>query len=147
MTKKPQFEQPPALEYLDSAAGAASAEIAQRLGAEVAARFGPRDETPLAILARDATGALIGGVNGVTHWRWLYVRHLWVAPDARGMGLGRELLTLAEDAARARGAIGVYLDTFDDGAAAFYERCGFARFGKIGDFPQGFSRTFLMKRF
>ena len=145
MTNKPQFEQP-ALECLDSDAGADSAEIAQRLGAEVAARFGPRDETPLSVLARDASGALIGGLNGATHWRWLYVRHLWVAEARRGEGLGRALLAQAEACARRRDCIGVYIDTFEPAAAAFYERAGFARFGEIADFPHGSRRMFLSKR-
>jgi len=61
--------------------------VAVHLGAEIAARFGPREETPLSITARDAGDALIGGLNGVTHWRWLYIRHLWVARPQRGQGI------------------------------------------------------------
>ena len=33
---------------------------------------------------RDGAGALIGGLNGVIHWRWLYIRHLWVAEVGAG---------------------------------------------------------------
>ena len=121
------------------------AELAQMLGAEIAAGFGPRDETPLTICARDEEGALICGVNGVTHWRWLYVRHLWVAPAFRANGLGRALMARAEGAARERRCVGVYLDTFDEGAAAFYERLGFARRGRIENFPPGAARIFLSK--
>ena len=43
----------------------------------------------------------------------------------------------------ARGGAGIYLDTFDPGAATFYERCGFKRFGVIADFPPGHQRVFL----
>ena len=67
-------------------------EIGVILGAEIVARLGPRDERPLSILARDAAGAVVAGLNGVSHWRWLYVRHLYVAPGWRGQGLGRRLL-------------------------------------------------------
>jgi hypothetical protein len=48
--------------------------------------------------------------------------------------------------ARARQCIGLYLDTFDPGAAKFYERCGFLRFGQIDDFPPGHTRAFLYKK-
>jgi hypothetical protein len=34
----------------------------------------------------------------------------------------------------------------DSGAAQFYERCGFSRFGQINDFPAGFARAFLYKK-
>ncbi len=121
------------------------AELAQRLGAEIAARFGPREEAPLSVTARDCAGVLIGGVNGLTHWRWLYIRHLWVAKSARGGGLARRLMDAAERAALARGAIGAYVDTFDPRVAAFYERSGFARVGEITGFPPGAQRIFLSK--
>jgi GNAT superfamily N-acetyltransferase len=120
-------------------------EIAERLGAEIAARFGPRAEQPLSILARRADGAVVAGLNGVSHWCWLYVRHFFVEPGWRGQGLGRRLLAQAEQAARSRGCVGVYLDTFGEGAAVFYERCGFARCGRIENFAQGATRIFLAK--
>lgn len=123
-----------------------SAEIAARLGAEVAARFGPRDEAPLSLLLRDEAGALVAGLNGVVHWRWLYIRHLWVAPDARGQGLGTRLIAAAEAAARDKGAVGAYIDTFEAAVAALYERLGFSRVGEIADFPVGRKRIFLSKR-
>ena len=122
-----------------------SAEIAARLGAEIAAQFGPRDETPLSILARSAGGELIGGLNGIAHWRWLYIRHLWVAATARGDGLGRQLMAAAEAQARALGCVGMYIDTFDPRIAAYYERAGFSRVGEIVDFPPGGQRIYLSK--
>lgn len=141
MTKKQPIEKP-TLEV----ESAECAEVAARLGAEVAARFGPREEAPLSIALRDGAGALIGGLNGVSHWRWLYIRHLWVAETARGRGLGRQLMAAAESAARARGCIGVYIDTFDPRVADFYARAGFARVGEIAEFPPGGRRIFLSRR-
>lgn len=133
------------LESFDDDEAPDAARLAEALRAEIEARFAPRDETPLTILARDAAGALIGGLNGASHWRWLYVRRLWVAPEQRGRSLGRWLLEEAEAKAGARGCVGLYLDTFDEGAAAFYERCGFVRFGRVADFPPGHQRIFLCK--
>lgn len=123
-----------------------SADTAGALGPEIAARFGPRDETPLALTLRDDVGALIAGLNGASHWRWFYVRHLWVSRGARGRGLGRRLMDAAEQVARARGCVGIYVDTFDPRAAGFYESCGFARAGEIADFPPGHQRKFLSKK-
>ena len=126
--------------------GGESAEIAELLAQEVARRHGPRDETPFSIEARDVEGALQGGMNGVIHWRWLYVRHFWAAPQKRAQGFGRALMAEVESLARERGCVGIYLDTFEEGAARFYERSGFARCGRIEGFPQGATRIFLAKR-
>jgi GNAT superfamily N-acetyltransferase len=126
--------------------GRESAELAARLAEEIGSRHGPRDETLFSICARGGDGALLCGVNGVTHWRWLYVRHFWVTPERRAQGLGRALMAEVERLARERGCIGLYLDTFEEGAALFYERLGFARCGRIEDFPPGAARIFLAKR-
>lgn len=141
MTKKPDIEKPALV-----IEGTESAELSARLGAEIVARFGARDESPFSILARDDGGALIGGLNGVTHWRWLYVRHLWVGENQRGRGLGRRLMAEAEQVAQDRGCIGVYVDTFDPRVAAFYESLDFFRTGQIADFPKGGRRFFMSKR-
>lgn len=122
-----------------------AAMVASSLAAEVTADFGPRDETPLSIIAR-AGDAVVGGLNGSTHWGWCYIRHLWVRDDWRRGGLGHRLLVHAETEARARGCAGLYVDTFNEGAVTFYERAGFARFGRIEGFPPEHARTFLMKR-
>jgi GNAT superfamily N-acetyltransferase len=124
---------------------AESGELAAMLGEEIAREFGPRDETPLCIMARDAQGTLIAGLNGVCHWRWLYVRHLWVDAPQRGRGWGRRLMAEAERLAKDRGCVGIYVDTFDPQAAAFYEDIGFARAGEIVGFPPGHQRLFFRK--
>lgn len=123
-----------------------SADVAAFLAADIGAHFGPRDERPLSILVRRNDGALIGGINGCTHWQWLYLRHFWVAAPHRGCGLGRALMSQLEDLAVSRGAIGIYLDTFDESAAQFYERLGFSRHGQIDDFPPGHQRIFMCKK-
>jgi GNAT superfamily N-acetyltransferase len=145
MTRKASLHKPLILVSRDSADDDGPAFVSDSLGAEIAARFGPRAETPLSILAYEGE-ILVGGLNGVTHWRWCYIRHFWVERSWRGRGVGQWLLAQAEAQARARDCIGLYLDTFDPGATRFYERHGFERFGQINDFPPGFARMFLFKR-
>jgi GNAT superfamily N-acetyltransferase len=123
----------------------AGAETAARLAEEVAQKFGPRDESPFALAAHDASGGWIGGIKGVIHWRWLYVAQFFVAPDWRGQGVGRALLGEAEIYARKKGCAGIYLDTFSPAAECFYRAQGFAVAGRIENFPPGATRTFLSK--
>src|SRR3954452_15732415 len=58
---------------------------------------------PLNVVARDASGAFIGGVLGETQFAWLKVQILSVIPTARGRGIGRRLMKLAETEASRRG--------------------------------------------
>jgi GNAT superfamily N-acetyltransferase len=127
------------------ASGATAGLTAECLGAEVAAAHGPRDERALTLAAYDDNGAWLGGIIGLFHWRWLYIRHVYVAPDWRGRGIGAALLAQAEDWARKQQAVGLYLDTFEASAEAFYRRGGFMLVGRIVHFPPGGSRAFLQK--
>ncbi len=132
----------PSIAICDDAGQGAADCVASSLAAEIAAAFGKRDERPFSIVA-EAGGAVVGGLNGSSHWGWCYIRHLWVHAGWRRRGLGTRLLGAAQDLAHGRGCAGLYVDTFDAGAALFYERAGFTIFGKIEGFPPGHTRTFL----
>lgn len=104
------------------------------------------DYRPLAVFLRDAEGQVVGGVLGHTHWGWLFVSHLWVAPHLRGAGYGERILSAAEREAVARGCRHAHLDTFSFQARPFYERLGYELFGELEDYPAGHTRYFLRKR-
>ena len=110
------------------------------------ARAAPVNYQPLAIFARDADAALVGGLLGATYWSWLYVDILWLDEAVRGRRLGSQLIEQAEREARARGCIGAHLDTTDFQALPFYQRHGYIVYGEIADMPPGHQRYFLSKR-
>jgi GNAT superfamily N-acetyltransferase len=87
-----------------------------------------------------------GGIIGYILYRWLFIRMFYLPEDLRRGGLGAALIARAEQEARARGCVGIWLDTFSWQARPFYEKQGFRAFGTIEDFPPGASRHFLMKR-
>jgi GNAT superfamily N-acetyltransferase len=89
---------------------------------------------------------VVGGVVGETHWDWFFTHLLFVKEELRGRGYGHQLLTLAEEEARQRGAKNAYLDTFSFQAPGFYKKHGYEVFGVLGDFPVGHQRYFLKKR-
>lgn len=99
----------------------------------------------LCFVLQSPSGEIVGGVIGATYWNWLYINLMWVRADLRGQGYGRQLLTLAEDEARNRGATHAYLDTFSFQAPGFYQQFGYQEFGRLEDFPPGNTRYFLKK--
>jgi ribosomal protein S18 acetylase RimI-like enzyme len=100
---------------------------------------------PLAILLRDTTGVIRGGLLGETGWEWLHIEFLWVDDALQRRGFGRAMLAQAEAEAVRRGCRGVYLDTHDFQAPAFYLEHGYEVFGVLDDYPRGFRRHFLRK--
>jgi GNAT superfamily N-acetyltransferase len=102
---------------------------------------------PLAVLIQDpATGKPVGGLWGRTSYDWLFVE-LFVVPEPfRGQRLGSDILQQAEDIARSRGCIGVWLDTYSFQAPDFYAKQGYELFGTIDDHPRGKQRFFFKKR-
>ena len=100
---------------------------------------------PLAVFARDAGGALVGGAHGQVNWNWLFVSLLWVSAAHRHGGLGSKILGALEGAARERGCANAHLDTFSYQARPFYERHGYTVFAVLDDYPSGHQRIFLRK--
>ncbi|MBA1232747.1 GNAT family N-acetyltransferase [Pseudomonas viridiflava] len=101
----------------------------------------------LALLVRDEqTGEIIGGLHGRFFYRWLFIELLVVPEQTRGQGTGSRLMQMAEDLAREKNCIGMWLDTFDFQAPDFYRNHGFTEFGQIEDYPPGHARFFFQKR-
>ncbi len=76
----------------------------------------------------------------------MFVEYL-VVPDAlRGNGTGTRMMQTAEQVARDRGCMGIWLDTFSFQARGFYEKLGFSVFGTISDYPLGHQQYFMAKR-
>ena len=106
----------------------------------------PTAAQPLAILIRYGSGRVAGGLWAQSLYDWLQIE-LLVVPDAmRGAGVGTRLIAKAEEAARQRGCIGVWLDTFSFQAPDFYRRLGYTSVGTIDDHPIGGARHILSKR-
>ncbi|MCG8442204.1 MAG: GNAT family N-acetyltransferase [Caulobacterales bacterium] len=97
-------------------------------------------------LVVEEDGEVRGGLTAEIAWRWMYVRLLSVSEALRGRGLGRDLMLAAEDVARERACVGVWVDTFTFQSPGFYERLGYAPFGQLDDYPPGETRIFFCKR-
>ena len=110
------------------------------------AQAGPGNPQPLALLVRDDNGETLGGLYGRFFYQWLFIELLSVPEQARGQGLGSKLMQMAEDLAREKECVGIWLDTFDFQAPEFYKRLGYSELGQIADYPPGHKRHFFQKR-
>lgn len=106
---------------------------------------GDGHEKPLCFILYTPGGEVAGGLIGQTHWNWFYINLMFIKEELRGRGYGHRILTLAEEEARQRGAMHVYLDTFSFQAPGFYEKHGYQVFGELKDFPPGHQRYYLSK--
>ncbi|WP_424814261.1 GNAT family N-acetyltransferase [Roseococcus sp. YIM B11640] len=104
-----------------------------------------RAKADLAVLVRDE-GRTVGGAIGSSYYGWAVIDLLWLPAALRREGLGRRVMAAVEEEARARGCIGVRLDTYSFQARGFYEKLGFTLFGTLPDHPPGHTRYWLAKR-
>lgn len=100
----------------------------------------------LAVFARDAAGLVKGGAVGRTWGACCELQQLWVADEARGHGVGNGLMDRFENAARRRGCLLVYLDTFSFQARPFYEQRGYTVVLETPGFTKGIVKFTLHKR-
>ncbi len=100
----------------------------------------------VAVVLNDAKGRVLGGLTGWTGWGWMYIELFWLPDSLRRQGHGRKLMALAEQEARKRGCIGIYLNTASFQAPDFYPKLGFKPYAVIDDFPPGHKTYFLVKR-
>jgi GNAT superfamily N-acetyltransferase len=99
-----------------------------------------------AVVLNDAKGRVLGGMSGHTGWGWMYVELFWLPEALRRQGHGRKLMEVAEQEARRRGCVGMYLNTASFQAPKFYRKLGFRVFAVVDDFPPGHKNYYLMKR-
>ncbi len=114
-------------------AGDWSAQDAERIAAEQTESLLPqgRDTAGMLFLAAEDEHGPVGSAwvaveQGGVRGAWIYV--IEVEPERRGRGLGRALLVLVEQAARAAGARSIGLNVFADNdvARGLYESTGYA---------------------
>ncbi|NVZ21265.1 GNAT family N-acetyltransferase [Pseudomonas costantinii] len=98
------------------------------------------------ILLRDPiTQEVVGGLYGQISYGWLFIELLSVPDSMRTQGAGTQLMRAAEEVARQRGCVGIWLDTFSFQAPGFYRKLGFSEVGHIADYPPGHQRYFFQK--
>lgn len=106
----------------------------------------PLDEVhPLACLAQDARGELLGGALGRTWGQCCELQQLWVTPESRRRGIGRKLVQAFHRQAEARGCSNFYLETFSFQVPELYRELGYGVKLELSGFSPGV-RKYIMVR-
>jgi GNAT superfamily N-acetyltransferase len=100
---------------------------------------------PLASVARDAQGQVIGGAVGRTWGQCCELMQLWVQPEHRLHGLATELMRAFETRAAERGCRVFYLETWSFQALGFYQGLGYELRLAIEGFGPGLVKYSLVK--
>jgi ribosomal protein S18 acetylase RimI-like enzyme len=105
----------------------------------------PREVDTHSIIIKDESNTFIGCVIVTFLYNGMEIATLWVDEKARGQGLGQKLMEMAETEGKKRGATFAYTNTFTWQAPGFYEKLGYALYGKLDDFPVGNSLSYYRK--
>lgn len=101
---------------------------------------------PLGLKKLNSQDELIAVLTGRTFGNWFYLESLWLAETCRKQGIGRAMLTEAEQIARQRGCRYVLLDTLNFQAKPFYQRLGYQVSWVQADYPfDGGAKYFMQK--
>ena len=119
--------------------------IADGLNRFNGAKGGDDHYFPFALVIRNESGEIVGGLNAATFFGWLAIELLWVDDTYRGQGYGSELLRRAEGIGRDRGCERAYLNTMSFQAPAFYELLGYVEFARLPNDARGFQRHYFHK--
>ncbi len=111
-----------------------------------ASKAGATVSEQIALLVRNDSDEILGGLYGRVFYQWFFIELLSVPEQARGQGMGSKLMQMAEDLAREKECVGIWLDTFDFQAPEFYKKHGYSELGHITDYPPGHKRFFFQKR-
>lgn len=94
---------------------------------------------------KDEAGKVCGGVICTCLWNGMEIDSLWVEESLRGQGWGTKLMNAAEAEGRKRGCTFAYTNTFTWQAPEFYKKLGYEIYGKLENFPEGNTLSYVRK--
>jgi len=135
----------PELVVEDSPAPADLALLEARVAAAAVTAAGVGAEREFGIFARGDEGRVVAGISGIIWGGYCELQAMWVEESLRNRGLGRALVSGAEDEARRRGCGLVVLHAYDLLVRGLYERLGYEAVGVIENCPAGSTARWFRK--
>lgn len=104
------------------------------------------EDCKFAVFVRDNEEKVLGGIRACAFWNYCIIELLWISEDARGLGIGSQLISAAEEFAREKDFEYMRTETLSFQARPFYEKQGYKVFGELEDYPKGHTTYCLVKK-
>ena len=79
-------------------------------------------DTKFAVIAKDESGKVLGGIRATAFWNYCTIELLWLSEETRGLGLGSNLMEAAEKFAKDKGFGYMRTETLSFQASLFMKR-------------------------
>ncbi|MDO8124095.1 MAG: GNAT family N-acetyltransferase [Candidatus Hermodarchaeota archaeon] len=99
------------------------------------------------LIIKNAEGQVIGGLNGGSILKALYIDQLWIDERYRGQGYGKELMMVAEGIARKEGCISSLAMVYSFQAPEFFQKLGYEIFGVSDGYPKPIKEYYFVKKY
>jgi GNAT superfamily N-acetyltransferase len=119
--------------------------IGKGLTAHNIAAAGPYKDSEFIAVTRDAKGEVRGGFWIEVYYESAFLKWAWTDPKLQRKGVGRAMMAVAEEEAKRRGAVNLWLDTFSFQARPFYEKLGYTVYGTLKMGRPGVERYWMSK--
>ncbi|MCR9157974.1 MAG: GNAT family N-acetyltransferase [Rhodobacteraceae bacterium] len=86
---------------------------------------------PICLTIQAANTDFVADLVGHTSYGWLHLNMLWVAPEHRRQGYGRQLVNVPLERAQSLECHSAWLDTSNPVAFTIWKRLGFSEFGRL----------------
>lgn len=103
------------------------------------------DTIPIAVYYEDENGEKLAGITGDAFGNWFFIHFLFVDDKLRGQGIGKKLITLAEENAKAHGCKYAFVSTNGFQAPGFYPKMGYVTRFSIDEFPRDGKKFYFTK--
>lgn len=90
-------------------------------------------------------GEMIAACKGEIAFQSARISEIWVDPNQRGKGLGKQLLSATEEYVSQKNCTRIHLETRSELARKLYEKVGFRVFGKLDNYDGNIPFYYLEK--
>lgn len=99
------------------------------------------------LIIKNGEGQVIGGLNGSSILKALYIDQLWIDERYRGLGYGKELMMVAERIARKDGCISSLAMVYSFQSPEFFQKLGYKIFGVSDGYPKPIKEYYFIKKY
>lgn len=99
------------------------------------------------LIIKNGEGQVIGGLNGSSILKALYIDQLWIDERYRGQGYGKELMMVAERIARKDGCLSSLAMVYSFQSPEFFQKLGYEIFGVSDGYPKPIKEYYFIKKY